>query len=70
MLSLKIHSDNGIFIHNTHDDTIGLIRVEETIKMYIELPQYMRIYRHQTLPPELRQRFIKTYPQVDFNFNF
>lgn len=62
-LAISVHQTSPIYIHDTNTNKICIIECSRTkwTKLYTVFPQYMRIYRHQTLPPEVRQLVLEQH---------
>ena len=63
MLSLATRHSNPLFFHDTNTNTVSFIQLQSQtwIRINLVFPNYIRIYRLETLPPEVRELGIQQH---------
>lgn len=63
MLSLATRPSNPLFFHDTNTNTVSFIQPQrsEWTRINLVFPNYIRIYRVETLPPEVRELGIQQH---------
>lgn len=67
-LKLSIRDDSHLYLHDTNTNKVGIIDCSRTkwTPLFLSLPQYMRVYRYNNLPPEVRQLVLDQHGERAF----